>query len=682
MKLLFFLMLLPFYASAQDLYKIRQLSEQELLRTYERVMIDACRHSEGFWTNSTFDPGAGHWGTGRSDLMNEGIRAIGEMVFTCGTLLKYSDALSETERRDYLNKSTAALRFAVATHVTGTQRCPDGKPWGNSWQSAMWTGTFGFGAWFIWDNLDASLQKDIERVIGAEADRFLAIKPPGKRWYDSKAEENGWNLICLSLAANMFPRNPHAAAWNEKTIEYAMNTLSTPSDLEDKTLVDGRPVKEWVVAENLHTDFTLENHGFFHPSYVACSSYFLTQTAMHFTYARRPVPQAATHHLMETWGMLQNVILPSGACAFPQGMDWELHGIQIINLFASLGTYQRDPLAAGFEKTCLQYIRAWQTMCDGDLAVPGSRLGFTRHAICAEQAAYGYLAHKLFGPPVKGMSARKQTSHLTGVRRFDSTEFILHRTENKLFSFSWKNRIMGMLAPIGDGNEGNPHFTVPILNGFTGSIELNPVGNTKTKVIEYTTKETPTGFETTGTLLTNGERLKQTIKVCSIGERAVVYQDQVTALSSVSVTRELGVPIGIENDSITGGKRVTYHQDGKMVFDWSKPAPPATVPGPWVNVDGRLGAVVVEGSGINYSQATGYNGQAVYADVLYSSWSDRPKTFNPGEQVTRRIAIFCVEISPTETAALAKSVRIDATPSGQVLRFKLPNGSESTVTLL
>src|SRR5687768_3496730 len=173
LKLLFLLLVLPACALADGPYRIQRLSEREMLRMYEGIMRDACRYSAQFWTNSTFDPRAGHWGTGRSDLMNEGIRAVGEVVLTCGTLLKYGETVTDAERADYLKKSIAAIRFATATHVTGNQKCPDGKPWGNSWQSAMWTGTLAFGAWMIWDKLDPQLQKDVERVVGAEADRFL-----------------------------------------------------------------------------------------------------------------------------------------------------------------------------------------------------------------------------------------------------------------------------------------------------------------------------------------------------------------------------------------------------------------------------------------------------------------------------------------------------------------------------
>ena len=148
-------LLIPTYAPAEDVYRIQSLSEREVLQTYNRLLVNAVHYSDQFWRSSAFDPDAGYWGDGVSEG-NQGIRAVGEMVFVCGTLLKYSDALSEAERIAYLSKTKSAIRFACATHTTGTQKCPDGKSWGGSWQSAMWARTLGFGAWLIWDKLPST----------------------------------------------------------------------------------------------------------------------------------------------------------------------------------------------------------------------------------------------------------------------------------------------------------------------------------------------------------------------------------------------------------------------------------------------------------------------------------------------------------------------------------------------
>ncbi len=670
---MFLLLLLPACAPASDLYHIRPMSEREVVTTYESVIRDACKFADKDWHTASFDSTAGYWGDGVSQG-NEGIRAIGSMVLACGALVRYSHALTADERSGYVSKCKSALRYTIATHLTGTQKCTDGKSWGNNWQSGMWIGCLAFGAWLMWDDLDPDLQKGFERVVASEADRFIGKKPPTGRYFDTKAEENGWDLTGIAVAANMFPSNPHAADWNQKAIEYMMNTLSVPRDVKDKTVVDGRSVSEWVSAPNLHPDFTLENHGFFHPAYVQCSSYFLTQTAMYYTYGGKKVPEAAGHHLMDTWRMFETILLPWGETAFPQGMDWEQHGLPAINLFASLGTLKHDPVAAESEKTILQYMRTWQEWFGGDLALPGSPFGFCRHAIQAEQTAHGYLAHKVFGPLE---NAGKMPALPSCVKSYSSIGVVMHRTESKLTSFSWKSKIMGMIVPIGN-HLGNPFFTIPITNGFVGATELSPKGETKINVTEHTWKKTANGFETTGALVTNGGQLKQTIRISSIGEKTVIYQDRVSALSDVSVVRTLGVPVGIENDTLTGGKRTVCYQDGKTVFDMEKPQKPFAVPGSWANVDGRLGVVRAAGSGLTYAQASGYNAQAVCADILYGSFSDAASTFKTGDEAAHRIIVFFTEVTPDETAALAKSVRIE----GDLLRFSLPEGGVREVPLL
>ena len=678
-------LLLPLCAQADDLYHIRRLSERELTRTYMSVLLDAYRHADQSWQDSPTDPRAGWWGSGRTDRGDEGIRAISGMVLATGTLLKYAEALPAAERQARLRQVTRALRYVTSTHRTGTQMCPNGKQWGGVWQSAMWTGTLSFGAWLVWNDLDPELRQGVERIIASESDRFLGSKPPAGRWGDTKAEENGWNMICLAVAANLCPAHPHAAAWHQKAIEYMVNTLSIPQDAQDTRLVDGRPVSEWFAGANLNPDFTLENHRVFHPSYVACSSYFLTQAAMYYTYAGRLVPQAATHHLLDTWRMFQTIILPCGEPAFPQGMDWELHGLSVINLYASLACRQHDPLAARLEQNSLQFIRAWQTAGHGDLTIPGSHFGFTRHSICAEQTAYAFLAHKVFGPPAKEMPAPQAASQLQGVWPHDFVQFIAHRTESKFVSFSWTNRIMGLLIPIGPGHDGNPHVTVPITSGFVGSLELEPAPKRSAgpKPVEHVWKEAPDGFETTGSLLINDGLLKQTIRMTSVGKQTVVYQDRVTALSDVSLARELGVPVGIENDEVTGGKRVLYHRDGKATVDWKKPQKPLALPGSWANVDGRLGVVMAIGSGLSYHQAAGYDSRmAVCPDILYGSFSDRPQRFKAGDQVAQRIVLFFVEVTPKTTSTLSQSFSIAEKSGTRVLRLKLPEGGQAEVPLL
>ncbi|WP_263367410.1 hypothetical protein [Edaphobacter bradus] len=672
-----------------DLYKLQHLSDQAILETYVRVLIDACHYAEGDWRVSAFDPTVGFWGDGVS-VGNEGIRALASMALACATLLKYEDVLSAAERREFLETTKSSLRYATATHLTGTQKCTDGKSWGatiqfrgESWQSGMWTGTLAWAAWLIWSSLDPALQQGLERVIAHEADILSHRQPPTGLWSDTKAEENGWEVPCLVLSELLFPIHPHAAAWHEAALEYMMNTLCTEADKRDTSLVDDRPVHEWVRGANLQPDFTLENHNRFHPSYVGCSCYFLTQAAMYYTYGGKAVPQAATHHLMDTWQMFRSITLPWGESAFPQGMDWELHGLPFINLFASLGTRDHDAFAAHMEQRSLQYMRTWQVWGKGSLAFPGSRFGITRHAINAEQMAYGLLAHKLFGPAVAEMSVHEATAQEVGTREHSYVGMVTHRTQKKFASFSWKNKIMGLLIPIGPGHEGNPNFMVPIEDGFVGSFELSPRVDTKVAVVEHSCRETPDGFEAEATLLLNDGQLKQMLRMTSVGNQTVVYEDRVIALADVTVVSERGVPIGIENDEISGGERVVSFDGGHSVFDFKKPQQPIKFSGIWANVDGRLGVVAVAGSGIAYAQASDYSpGIAVYADRLHGSYSNRTRQFKVGEEVARRIVVHFVEVTPGETATLALSCTIKQKPGASTLVFKQPEGTIAEIPLL
>ncbi len=659
MKSLLLLLLLPIAACAKELYPTRDLSEKEIVQMYQSMLLAGCQHGDEFWHDWAGSTNSGYWGAGKSG--EDGTRANAGMILASGALLKYSDSLTLSERRELLRKALASLRYATATHVTSPEKskCTDGKQWGNSWQSAFWTSTLAFGAWLIWDEMDAGLRADVKRVLTYEADRFLKITPPTQCYNDTKAEENGWDVTCIALAPAMFPEDPHAAAWREKATEYLVNTLSVQQDKDDITRVAGRPLNAWFLGANLHPDFTLENHGIFHPSYVACSSYFLTQTMMYDTLARQPMLPAADHHLMDTWRMYQQILLPDGEPAYPQGMDWELHALPYCNLFASLAALHRDGFAERMEQNSLQFFQHWQSQRQGDFSLPGSPFGFGRHATVIDQLSYAYLAHKILGPGVRPMSYRQVAAVANGVHTHDWIEAVWHRTDDKFVSFSWTNRIMGLLIPLGAGHDGNPYFTVPMADGFLGSFDLVPRGDTKTTVVDYKWRTFEDGFETTGRLLRNGGRLQQTLRVTSIGEKTVVYQDVVVAMDDVVVERENGVAFGIENDDITGGKREVSFQDGEKSCDSTKPES-CTIGGNWANVDGRLGLVAVQGEGISYRPATEITrGISVKTDLLYGSFREGKQTFKAGQEVCRRIAVFYVNVTPKETAKLAQSCKIE-----------------------
>ena len=665
-------------AASADVFTVKSvITDKELTGLYVEMLVQFSRHAETHWRQVQANPKTGHWGNGISGG-NEGIRAIANTAFVEAVLLKRTDALDEPTSKTYRDHAVAGIRYAAESHVTSKGKCIDGKPWGDSWQSAMWAANMGFAAWILWDDLDPKLRESVEKAVTHEADRFLNVRPPGSRWGDTKAEENGWNLICIALAANMFREHPNAAKWEQKAIEYMMNTVSVPRDARDMSIVDGRPVKDWVCTVNYQPDFTLENHGFFHPTYTMVSPAEVAQGAILWAYAGRPIPQAAGHNLMGTWGLLRNFMLPSGYWVYPQGMDWALNSDGHIHYLAWLATYEHDPLAAGMEKQVAQYIRGHRKVHgDQTFAGPASRLGFAREAITGERLAYTLLFHQFLPSPPSERTIR-DAKELHGVHRYSLEDVITHRTDSKFATFSWKNKIMGLVMPIGPGHESNPYFTTPYTSSLVGSFGISPAVPQDLKVSRRTWHRTDDGFETEGTLLLNGASLEQKLRFTSIGEKTVVYQDVVTTRKDVTIAQELGVPVGIENDEFTGDQRALYHSGGSQVVVGPGTDALIRIDGNWANVDGRLGIVEVMGSGIAYRDVPNYNRDGAREDYLYGSFTDKARSFKAGSEVARRVVIFFVETSPEETARLAKSARI---ANGDLV-LELPEGGECRVRVL
>ncbi len=324
------------------------------------------------------------------------------------------------------------------------------------------------------------------------------------------------------------------------------------------------------------------------------------------------------------------------------------------------------------EKRVAQNMREQQQIYGtGRLAGPASSLGYARDCIQTERTSYALLYHKYVGLPADDPVAAERTWRaVNGVRRHVHTDLITHRTGSKFASFSWKNHIMGEVVPMSPDHAGNPHFTTPITTGFVGSFAIADPSAKGLKVIERTWRPLPDGFETRGTLSINGGFLKQEVVFASVGERAVVYLDRVTAEKDVRIEQEIGVPFGIQNDELNGDRRTLYHDGGSHVVTGPDTDQTIRVPGMWANVDGRLGVIAPSG-GLVYRDMPKYNRNGAREDFLYGSLSAGPREFKAGDVVAQRALVFLTETSPEETASLASKVRLD----GARLTIELPEGS-------
>jgi len=188
-------------------------------------------------------------------------------------------------RKEALARTARLIAAPAAAHKN---RC-----WKYPWQSALWAAQLGHAAWLLWDELDAGTRRLVAPLVVFEADRFLDYRVPywNGRGGDTKAEENAWNAMVLQIAVAMMPGHAHARRWKHKASELMVSAYSLKSDLRNETLVDGKPVKNWLGGYNVRHDGAVINHGFLHPDYMACL-YLMVRGHVVQPLAGQPVPES------------------------------------------------------------------------------------------------------------------------------------------------------------------------------------------------------------------------------------------------------------------------------------------------------------------------------------------------------------------------------------------------------
>jgi hypothetical protein len=194
------------------------------------------------------------------------------------------------------------------------------------------------GARLIWDHLDPAERAAVRALVVSEADRFIGIAARTGLFRDSKGEENAWDCEILAAACAMFPDHATARAWRATMIDYAINSISAPQDRFSRAIVDGRPVADQVYTTNVHSDFTIENHGPYHFCYVASTLHSLAWARYALRSAGADVPEALSHNLRPMWERATTTFLDN-RFAYPGGQDWARY---------AYGMYFIQPVCAMF----------------------------------------------------------------------------------------------------------------------------------------------------------------------------------------------------------------------------------------------------------------------------------------------------------------------------------------------
>ncbi len=335
-------------------------------RACAQLALNAARHNLA-WAPKTSEliEREGLTITGRQ--AHDIIRPACSVAFAVAVLLKtgiFDENSVGLSREEALRRTIRLISACAAAH--------NGKSWKYPWQSASWAARLGHASWMLWDDLDPETRQKAAAIVEFEANRFVRPRyhPPywNGRGGDTKAEENAWNSTILHVAVAMMPRHPNCLKWRRACTELMVSAYSLEKDMEDnKTVVDGRSVKDWLRGYNVRADGAVINHSRVHCDYMCCITLNLRSFIVQ-SLAGQPVSEAADFNADLIYRTLVTTQWPSppykkpggvmyvpgkAEVYYPTGTDWSHYRFAIF--------YQLDVHAhlLGFDKDLPHRASSW-----------------------------------------------------------------------------------------------------------------------------------------------------------------------------------------------------------------------------------------------------------------------------------------------------------------------------------
>lgn len=524
-------------------------------------------HAETFWRPSDLREPR----TGRYDAVGPGVtqpRGAGNIAIAYATLLTArpeQERFGGVPRAELLEHTIQSIRHEA---LTSTQSGAGYDRWGGgTWQASLETYGWGFAAKLLWPHLDEETRALVRRVITAEADILITKPIESREFGDTGAEDSGWNTPTPALATVMFPDHPNRVRWEETAQRLALNASSTRLDEASDLLVDGRPLRDWIVSANIHPDLTMENHGFFNPIYQQVTHANIGEGAAIYAQSGHPVPEAFSFRTEEIWDrVLGPLTTDDGDFVATAGQDWTSKDYQHLLYLSTLTTrFGRADASVAEARALTLVARRQATHADGSI-LGQPQLGYESHLIKRMTAAWWN--HKLFGPEPAptGAEYERARERTAGVHRYPDVGIVQARQRDAFVSMSWDDaRPMGLVVPAATG-----HLDDPILSYYA---PFSLVGTARGAVGPTACDCREDRFSTAGTIGTRRFAMS-------------AFPDGVTMV----LDRGEGATFSFALERIEGfhGPRPIHSAGGTGEGE---------LPGNWVNAADRLGMAVAGGGG-------------------------------------------------------------------------------------
>ncbi|HEV7299717.1 MAG TPA: hypothetical protein VGN72_10160 [Tepidisphaeraceae bacterium] len=580
------------------------------------------RWAERWWYAVPGNPALGCFGTGYDWW---GVQTNAKYVAAMAVLSTRAE-LSNADRDWARQRALAALRFCIASHMSGPLACTDGRQWGQTWISGLGIERMMHGVAAIDEHLTAADRAGLQRMLESECDWLLTDYRRGSnvgikidKWNDSgknDPESNLWNGAILWRTAAMYPDHPHAARWREHGLAFLAAGVSIAADANDDTVYDGLPLKQRHVGAGFFDSYALDHHGYFNVGYMAiCVS---NAAILHFDLKRLnlPAPQLLHLHQRDLWRTLRPLIFTDGRLV-RMGGDTRVRYAYCQEYLVPSLLYAADHLG---DAIAVELMDGYLSLCETEAAYNGDGSFYGRRlAALANHNPYYYvrlegdrinalsmaLAYAPLVRPKKKVEADPSPTVLWSDREYGAA---MHRSPTRLASFAWraKGLTQGLCVPPDRSDLAEWEQN---LAGEITFVHDPHSGNKLRRLVRHDVREMPGGFITSGTIVEGAQLfiaegwtgkdlgLHYLAFVALPDDRTVVGIQVCRAAALRALVRNVkGLRLNVPNDLFNNFTRQLDIAGGTVQLNAAANNEVVSLDSRWATIDGRLSVVGLYGA--------------------------------------------------------------------------------------
>jgi hypothetical protein len=453
--------------------------------------------------------------------------------------------------------------------------------------------------------------------------------------------------------------------------------------------VEHRAVKDQVYTINLHSDYTIENHGACHFCYVASPLLSIAWSYYALLSQGQSVPESLFHHVEDLWNAVKHTFLDD-RFAYIGGKDWAryTYGLYfIVPVLVMLQQRYGDTDARTIEIARVRTLLNEQ-LDNQDGSFFGKRISRNRfigqspkyEVGCYAKLGLAYLLHQQLQTDKRATPLPEFYQRISGRSISPESGTCSLRTPKLFASFSWRTLTqahpIALFIPTGMDNAAEW-----LANNLLGKVKvLEEVEPVAIRSMRANGK----GFTVEGVLTYRSKRREVFLHQfrCEVmpEQNLAIIESKFVAKNKITVLYHEGLQLAVANDRFNDYKRDYKWHSGQATisFDPNQSLPPQgkfdrlkqkiikllglnlktwEMGSQWVNIDDKLGIIQLSASKapfhLQQEPTRNTPSGCLHYDVLSSPKRSRyPQTKQPGD-VLLHTKFMLVAGTAAETAALA-----------------------------